>query len=179
MTRSNSFALMLVLQAMFFIISIQARHSITFHPNNNRDMIQALCSNAPHNDLLCIRVLSPHSDDNLDLWGLSAFMVNEMEAVANGALDAMQQLERNGMGTKEGFASCREKYNTILVADIPKVREALEKRDSKISEVPLNDALNKAEKCEADFSDMIRIQNKDMRDLAGDTEYLLIYASIF
>ncbi|CAL0324017.1 unnamed protein product [Lupinus luteus] len=151
MARSNSFALILILQALFFIISIQARHPITFHPD---------------------------SDPEADIWGLGALMVNDMERNAKAALAKIDALQRAKIGPKAGLDSCRTDYNTILVAAIPKAREALKKRDTKISEGPLNDAFNKVKKCETNFPRNLTPENNLLRDSVGYTIHIFVLTGI-
>ncbi|OIW15975.1 hypothetical protein TanjilG_04510 [Lupinus angustifolius] len=172
MTRSNSLALIFVLEAMFLIISIEARHSITFPQKlSNTGMIIDICNDAPYNFDHCLSVLL-QSNPSADIWGLVVFFVDDMEEKAKDALAKINALQRARSGYNAALDSCRKNYNTILVADIPKAREALKKRDTKISEGPLNDAFNKVQKCETDFPRQLTPQNNLMRDDVGDTIYM-------
>ncbi|KAE9604455.1 hypothetical protein Lal_00031924 [Lupinus albus] len=168
----NSLTLIFFLQAMLFIfmITIPSSHSITFHPNNNNDLIENICSTAPYYDI-CIRILTSGSP-TADIWGLSVLMVNDMEAKAKEALAKINELQRSGTGSKTSLDSCLKEYNAILEDDIPKAREALQKRDAKISEGALNDVVNEATKCETDFPGYLTEQNTVMHDVAADTIHI-------
>ncbi|KAF1882757.1 hypothetical protein Lal_00002938 [Lupinus albus] len=160
MKRYNSFTLIFILQTIFLIISIAASQSL---PKDTSGLIEQICSTAPYDYEHCIWVLSqifrspssPH-----DIWGFNALFVNDMEAKAKEALAKINVLQRAGIGPKIGLDSCYKNYNTILLADIPKVREALKKKDTKIYKDPINDAFNKVKKCETDYPKHLSTNNK-------------------
>ncbi|KAK7264742.1 hypothetical protein RJT34_32352 [Clitoria ternatea] len=173
MTNFKPLILFFCLQAVLVMISIPASHSRTILPNDEK-LIESTCKKTPNYNV-CLQSLKANpGSSGADVRGLAQIMVKVMKAKANDALKKIHELQRvggAGPNQKRALISCADKYNAILVADVPQATEALQKGDPKFAEDGANDAANEATYCESDFAGKSPLTkyNNDMHDVATVT----------
>ncbi|KAE9607659.1 putative pectinesterase inhibitor domain-containing protein [Lupinus albus] len=123
----TSITLILSLQTLLFMISISSSHAKTFFPNDITQ-ITFTCSHTPYpNQCVASLILYPGSD-KLTVYGLAGVLLNHAIRVkTNTAIEKIHQLQKAGVGPKQGLASCDSKYNAILVTHIPQANAVFEK----------------------------------------------------
>ncbi|CAK8563826.1 unnamed protein product [Lathyrus sativus] len=163
-----------MLKSLFVLIlctTLVVTHSRVIQPND-ANTIQQTCSKTP-NSALCIEFLNADPNSSTaDVNGLAIIMVNVIKSKANVAVNKINQL--NGSippDQNEALKSCADKYNAILVADVPQAIEALQKGNPKFAVDGANDAANEANSCENGFSGKspLTAENNVVRDASAIT----------
>ncbi|KAE9601513.1 putative pectinesterase inhibitor domain-containing protein [Lupinus albus] len=164
----TSITLILSLQTLLFMISISSSNAKTFFPNDITQ-ITFTCSHTPYpNQCVASLILYPGSD-KLAVYGLAGVLLNNaIRLVANTAIEKIHQLQKAGVGLKQGLASCASKYNAILVTHIPQANAAFEKGDFKGAELGAIAAANEASSCETVFPGHLTEENTNTRAVAAD-----------
>ncbi|XP_004508119.1 cell wall / vacuolar inhibitor of fructosidase 1-like [Cicer arietinum] len=137
---------------------------------NYANLIQQTCRKTP-NYGLCIQYLngSPGSS-TADVNGLAQIMVNVIKTKASIALNKIHQIIGRS-AQKVALNSCVDKYNAVLVADIPQAIQALQRGNPKFAEDGANDAAVEANSCENGFSGKspLTAENRATQDAAAIT----------
>ncbi|KAL5065566.1 hypothetical protein RYX36_027303 [Vicia faba] len=140
------------------------------------NIVQETCSKTP-NSALCIQYLNADpKSSTADVSGLALIMVNVIKNKANIAVDKIKQLSESiPADQKVALMSCADKYNAILVADIPQATEALQKGNPKFAEESANDAAIEANGCENGFSGKspLTAENNVVRDASTITSAIV------
>ncbi|XP_058730215.1 cell wall / vacuolar inhibitor of fructosidase 1-like [Vicia villosa] len=136
------------------------------------NIVEQTCSKTP-NSALCIQFLNADpKSSTADVTGLALIMVGVIKNKADIAVNKINQLGGSiPPNQKAALTSCADKYNAILVADIPQATEALQKGNPKFAVDGANDAVIEANGCENGFSgnSPLTAENNVVRDASAIT----------
>ncbi|XP_019431177.1 PREDICTED: cell wall / vacuolar inhibitor of fructosidase 1-like [Lupinus angustifolius] len=152
---------------LFALISIPSSHCRTFQINGE-SLIEKTCKKTPHYNV-CIQSLYS-TPGSVDVRGLAQIMVHVLNAKVNDALNKIHELQKAGTEPKQGLESCARKYNTMLVADVPKAIQSLKKGgDGMVATKVTNDDAKEATICESETHGPLTTENKAVFEVAGVT----------
>ncbi|KAI5415532.1 cell wall / vacuolar inhibitor of fructosidase 1 [Lathyrus oleraceus] len=161
----------LTLLVLILCTTLVVTHSRVIEPND-ANTVRQTCSKTP-NSALCIQYLNADpKSSTADVNGLALIMVNVIKSKANIAVNKINQLKGSiPPAQKVALKSCADKYNAILVADVPQATEALQKGDPKFAVDAANDAAIEANGCENGFSGKspLTAENNVVRDASTIT----------
>ncbi|XP_050918514.1 cell wall / vacuolar inhibitor of fructosidase 1-like [Lathyrus oleraceus] len=138
----------------------------------NYHVVNQTCSKTRHYALWIQFLNADPKGSTLDVNGLALIMVNVIKSKANIAVNKINQLKGSiPPAQKVALKSCADKYNAILVADVPQATEALQKGDPKFAVDAANDAAIEANGCENGFSGKspLTAENNVVRDASAIT----------
>lgn len=127
--------------------------SLSLSQRQNLQLIEQNCKRTPYYDL-CVTSLKsdPRSKTAGDVQTLALIMVDIIKTKATDALRRIEQLKQGHPELKEPLSACKDRFNAIIIGDVPQATEALKKGDPKFAVDAANDAAAEADSCERGFS---------------------------
>lgn len=134
----------------------------------DENLIQTTCRNTP-NYQLCISILKANPTSiKEDVAGLGLIMVAAVKSKAKQTMKAISNLKVSRPELRYALNDCSDRYNAILVGDVP-VAEAALRGNPKFAENAMADSSIEAVACEQNFKKVrspLTGFNNGMRGLA-------------
>ncbi|KDO71995.1 hypothetical protein CISIN_1g037982mg [Citrus sinensis] len=119
----------------------------------NLPLIEQTCKQTPYYGL-CVTSLKsdPRSKTAGDVQAIALIMVDIIKAKAGGSLQHIEKLKQKYPALRVPLSACKDRFNAIIIGDVPQAVEALTKGDPKFAVDAANDAALEADSCERGFS---------------------------
>ncbi|CAA3002246.1 cell wall vacuolar inhibitor of fructosidase 1-like [Olea europaea subsp. europaea] len=157
-----------MMMKVLFAIMMFTFHVHGIPQEKDQNLINTTCRNTP-NYRLCISTLrADPTSINEDVAGLGLIMVAAVKAKAKETMKAITKLKVSRPELRIALNDCSDRYNAILVGDVPEAEQAL-RGNPKFAENGMADSSIEAVACEENFkkvkSPLTGFNNK-MRDLS-------------
>ncbi|KAK9179149.1 hypothetical protein WN943_028347 [Citrus x changshan-huyou] len=112
----------------------------------NLPLIEHTCKQTPYYGL-CVTSLKsdPRSKTAGDVQAIALIMVDIIKAKAGGALQHIEKLKQKYPALRVPLSACKDRFNAIIIGDVPQAVEALTKGDPKFAVDAANDAALEAD----------------------------------